>query len=89
MGWRNQANHREEVTAVKKALRKNNILFLSVKHGRGTAWGWLHVKLQPQVEILPEGIITNDRTEDQEIIRIIQRVTGRSGDYDGRIMVDG
>ncbi len=44
MSWRKQDNHKEETKAVKKALADAGIK-AKVTHGRGTAWGWLHINI--------------------------------------------
>ncbi len=36
---------REETKLVKDTLRAAGIEVSSVDHGKGTAWGWLHIKL--------------------------------------------
>ena len=68
---------RQETTIVKQALRRAGIPFRGVKHDTGTAWGWLKIKLAPGTP----------RAEQDRAIRIAQAVTGRRGDYDGRIIV--
>ena len=79
MAWRNQETHQEETKAVKAALTQAHIPFTKVGHGTGTAWGWLHIKLdEPWVR-------GHDR--DREVIRVVQEATGRHGDYDGCINV--
>ena len=40
----------EETKLVKTELRKAGFDVASVDHGKGTAWGWLHVKLQRPLE---------------------------------------
>lgn len=39
-----QDNHREETKAVKKAIADAGI-DAKVTHGKGTAWGWLHINI--------------------------------------------
>jgi hypothetical protein len=65
-----------ETKAVNAALMKAGII-ANVKHGTGSAWGWLkvHVTSAPA------------ETTNQKVIKIVQTVTGRHGDYDGCINV--
>lgn len=71
---------RQETTAVKRALLEAGIPVRRVIHGRGTAWGWLDIYLE-------HGACRDQYETGREAIRIAQEVTGRSGDYDGRINV--
>ena len=43
MSWRNHENHKAETKAVKRALQDAGIPVTSIRHGKGTAWGWLTV----------------------------------------------
>mgnify|MGYP001571487755 CR=1 FL=1 len=74
-GWRKHQTHQEETAAVKAALRQAGIPFRKVGHGRGTACGWLKIFLSTEASY--------DLC--QQAIRVAQEVTGRTGDYDGRI----
>ncbi len=76
-GWRNQKTHREETTAVKKALRGAGIRATKVGHGNGTAWGWLDIHL-------PAASTPATRAK---ALDVAQQVTGRTGDYNGRISI--
>jgi len=77
MSWRKHKTHREETKAVKEALSKAGFK-ARVGHGSGTAWGWL--------EIYPIGKWgTSTRGK---VLRLIQQVTGRHGDYDGEIIIN-
>ena len=79
--WREHKTHRAESAAVKKALIEAGYTSVRVGHGSGTAWGWLKIHADP----LPE---QTWQEKDRAIVQIAQRVTGRHGDYDGRINVD-
>jgi len=49
-------SHREENTLVRGKLRAAGLPVIHVGHGRGTAYGWLHIKLQgKRVPRTPEG----------------------------------
>ena len=67
---------REESKAVKAALARAGIK-ARVSHGRGTAWSWLKITLPA----------SSWRARQLEAVRIAQAVTGRHGEYDGRINV--
>ncbi len=69
-------DRKQETKAVKAALVKAGIPVISVKHGHGTAWGWLTVKLAAG-------------QQQQPALGIVQQVTGRhaSDQYDGRIAI--
>ena len=71
----------EETKAVRKALADKGYKVLHVGHGTGTARCWLHIKVASQPECLRHETM-------QAVIRIAEKVTGRLGDYDGRINVD-
>ena len=77
-----EMTNREEIIAIKRALRKAGIPFVSVKHGRGTTWDWLEINEGPQQRPIEECTESRGR-----IIKLAQEVTGRSGDYDGKIIV--
>jgi hypothetical protein len=68
-------NRTEETKIVKNALKAAGI-DASVKHGTGTAWGWLEIELN-----------SGSYWRHNEALRIAMRATGRHGDYDGRILV--
>jgi hypothetical protein len=72
---------REESKAVKDALLKAGFPVLRVGHARGTARGWLEIWME---KATPEQ--WRDGTENKAIA-IAQLVTGRRGEYDGRIVV--
>jgi len=51
MAWRKQESHGEETKAVKAALITAGFDVLKVGHGKGTAWGWLHITLAKPLEL--------------------------------------
>ncbi len=89
---------KQETKAVKAALQAVGIN-ARVGHGKGTAWGWLHVNIgecQQWGEHTHEGYgIGHDtcprckalRALSKEAERITQAVTGRHGEYGGRINI--
>lgn len=93
MAWRNQDSHKEETKAVKKALADAGIK-ARVTHGRGTAWGWLHINIGSPKE--RNGIkpvqFGYEYTEEElslhrKVLKIAQDTTGRHGEYDGEIII--
>ena len=84
---------RQEVTNVKHALREAGIRFKSVKHGTGTARGWLHIRLVPDEE--PEQSTRREAYEkffelNKKVTAIAQKVTDRgwgANDCNGHISV--
>ena len=68
----------KETATVKAALQAQGFQVLSVRHGTGTAHGWLHIKVK--------GVWSRDLNA--RVVTIAQAATGRHGDYDGRIGVD-
>ena len=99
MTWRKHATHAEETKAVKDALRAAGLPFRKVGHGTGTAWGWLeiyigenpsgltHVKGEPDWLCRPEcPACKGNRAIHDKTIAVAQEVTGRHGDYDGKIL---
>ena len=107
---------KEETKAVKEALRSAGLKVRSVKHGRGTAYGWLHVYVQRSTLrhlCLGDGDVMVEMTDDErgrsdvyrqclpncpvcaenrergtKAQKIVLDVTGRTGDYDGRTIVE-
>jgi len=78
-----------ETKIVKEALKKAGIP-AKVSHHRGTARGWLEINVGDPAE--RKGVNPETRMYTQEeqalhdrAIMIAQQVTGRSGEYDGRI----
>jgi len=69
-----------ETKTVKKALTNAGYTGVKVGHGTGTAWGWLHIKCDEK-----QGQGWPSKYSDVE--RIAQQVTGRTGDYGGRINI--
>lgn len=76
MSWRNHTTHREETNAVKQALAEARIPFTSVGHGKGTAWGWLEINVGK-----------GNYSYHADATAIAKAVTGRSGDYEGQILI--
>ena len=69
-----------ETKAVKAALITSGYTGVKVGHGTGTAWGWLHIECNEKL-----GQDWQDKYTDVE--RIAQQVSGRHGDYGGRISI--
>ena len=69
----------EETRVVKAALKEAGLPVRRVSHGSGTGCGWLKITLVAPVSAAKEI---------EQALRIAQLVTGRCGDYDGRIQVD-
>ena len=102
MAWRNQANHKEETKVVKAALLAAALDVRGVGHGHGTAWGWLEIRLARPLDHGCEehGTWQREQTcpkcraffEKQcelhaKAVKVAQEVTGRHGEYDGKINV--
>jgi len=103
MSWRKQSTHREETRTVKEALARAGIHARKVSHGRGTAWGWLEVYLGENPGGLQHEKLTDTSTPwlcrggcpacernreiDREVYRNIREVTGREGEYNGKVLV--
>ena len=79
MSWRNFKTNAEETKAVKKALAKIGQSKAKVTHGRGTASGWLKVFIPKQ----PGDYFAHLAY----FQKYLMEVTGRSGEYDGRIQI--
>lgn len=75
MSWRNHSNHKEEMKAVKEALKEAGIN-AKVGHGTGTAWSWLEINVGKG----------NGNLRDK-VLSICKEITGRKGDYDGNINI--
>ena len=93
MPWRNHDNHKEETKAVKNALAYAGIK-AKVTHGRGTAWGWLHINIgdPKQRNGLKPAPFEYQYTEEElalhrKVLKITQGITGRHGEYDGEIII--
>jgi len=69
-----------ETKAVKAALIKAGYTGVKVGHGTGTAWGWLHIKCDEKL-----GQTWQEKYADTE--KIAQQVSGRQGEYGGRINI--
>ncbi|MDW7775593.1 MAG: hypothetical protein SCH39_04540 [Methanosarcinales archaeon] len=88
-----QVHHKSETRAVKEALKKAGIE-AEVKHGRGTAWGWLEINIgDPGLRNgLRQGPFGSQYTDEERVLhdtvlKIAKEVTGRRGDYNGEILV--
>lgn len=84
-------DRKTETKIVKDALKKAGII-AKVTHGKGTAWGWIEINLGDPVR--RNGLTEDGRRYTQEeqdlhekVVKIVQAVTGRSGEYDGRISI--
>lgn len=86
---------RKETSIVKKALKDAGIK-ARVTHETGTAWGWITVNIgNPKerggLEPHPNGWGTKYTDEEVELqektLRIVQKVTGRHGEYNGNISI--
>ena len=69
-----------ETKTVKAALIRAGYTGVQVGHGTGTAWDWLHIKCNERER-------QNWQEKYSDIEKIAQQVTGRRGDYGGRINV--
>ena len=69
-----------ETKAVKAAIIHAGYTGVKVGHGTGTAWGWLHIKCNEKPDQDWQG-------KNTDVERIAQAVTGRHGDYGGRINI--
>lgn len=67
---------RTETKMVRAALIKANFRVRKVGHGTGTASGWLKIYLHP-----------DEWPREREATFLVQNLTGRHGEYDGRIIV--
>ena len=69
-----------ETKTVKRALTKSGYTGVRVGHGTGTAWGWLHIKCDEKPN-------QDWQSKYSDVERIAQQITGRRGDYGGRINI--
>ena len=69
-----------ETKTVKRALIEAGYTGVKVVHGTGTAWSWLHIKCDEKL-----GQTWQEKCNDAE--KIAQQVTGRHGEYGGRINI--
>jgi len=69
-----------ETKAVKGALIALGYTSVKVGHGTGTAHSWLHIKCDEK-----QGQTWQEKHADVE--QIAQYITGRTGDYGGRISI--
>lgn len=86
---------RKETSLVKRALKDAGIK-ARVTHETGTAWGWITVNIGDPKErgglkTLPDGWRTEYTDEERKLqektLRIVQKVTGRHGEYNGNISI--
>lgn len=83
-------DRKEETRAVKEALVKAGIP-AKVRHGKGTAWGWLHInigdaKKRGGIEEDGHRYTTQEQALHEKVIKIALEVTGRTrNEYDGNI----
>ena len=80
MSWRNHRTDAEETRAVKAALKERGIPVKWIKHGRGTASGWLKINLGANAK-------ADYRSLRAQVLAIVKQVTGRRGEYDGEILI--
>ena len=67
----------------KKALKDAGYTGVSVTHGRGTSWGWMHAYVDRRGDT-----VDGWHREYERIIEIVARATGRTTSYErGRINV--
>jgi len=74
---------KDEARAVKRELAKYGIE-ASVTHGTGTSRSWLYIHTKKYPANLKDF-----QKRDKFVTKIAQQVTGRKGDYDGRISFNG
>lgn len=86
-------DRKTETKIIKDALKKAGI-DAKIRHGKGTAWGWIDIfigdpKKRNGLHPAPrDNQYTDDEIEFQNrIVRLVQKVTGRHGEYDGNICV--
>ena len=69
---------RKETRIVKQAMKDAGYTGIRVRHGTGTAWGWIDVHADRD---------ETRKYSDQrnQLIQVVQEATGRHGDYHGNI----
>ena len=72
----------EETKLIKAVLKKAGFEKATVTRGKGTSRDWIHINLK----LSKLGTAEWQRIRD-DVSALAQRVTGRSGDYHGRINV--
>lgn len=89
-------DRKQETKIVKEAMRAAGLPCTEVSHGRGTAWGWLHVNIGPNASGLDHECedqwaqrahcpaCTANRELYEKAQTLVLKVTGRTGEYDGR-----
>ena len=71
-------NRKIEETKMVKDFLKTAGYDVKVRHGKGTSCGWLKIYVKSDLPF---------RELRSQICSIVQGITGRSGEYDGRINV--
>ena len=95
---------KQETRIVKEALARAGYQDISVRHGTGTAWGWLHVGITANKPLECSCVVNHDdygRVDTCQLCKdarhqanisatdLILEVTGRRrGDYDGNTLVE-
>lgn len=85
-------NERREETGKVKAALKAAGIEAEVKHGTGTAWGWLKVNIGPQPHRFDNcagncADCEAQRTHFARVRQIVRDVTGRVGEYNGNVAI--
>lgn len=85
-------DRKQETKIVKDAL-KNAGIPAKVGHGKGTAWGWLHINIGEASKRNGVNLETRQYTQEEQalhdkVIKIAMEATGRHGEYDGRISLN-
>ena len=91
---------KQETKIVKKALKNAGHDGCSVRHGKGTAWGWLDVfsrtNHHPGCTCTKNSWGTQNtsdicgawwRKKHDAILATVQKTTGRHGEYDGNVNI--
>ena len=95
---------KQETRIVKEALAAKGYRDISVKHGTGTAWGWLHANITTDKPPRCSCVVNHDdygRVDTCQLCQdarhsanisatdLILEVTGRRrGDYDGNTLIE-
>ena len=94
----NDYGRRAETIAIKGALQAIPLPSLRVKHGTGTAWGWLHVYIGEN----PAGLTHDDHAQyisyqcaacqanealKGRVTALVRHVTGRETWHDDKLLV--
>ena len=90
---KNDMSRREETSAVKKALKKEGIKVLAVRHGKGTGWGWIEVDVEHLKGMSKHdargGVHYHEEEEKyhKKVKKIVEKATGRSSGKEGKVLV--